>query len=588
MKLKSFLFLVAALAVGLAFASCGGDDGGGGGGTGTDHYWGFSSDIDAINAAFAAGATTVYLTKDVSFSNAGEILLIPANKVLDLKGYELTDSAGGYLVVEGALKWDPDNTRPIELESSYIIAGKEYITDNVGTLSDTDTKDRPIIVYGGSLAAGSAVAAGGTIESGATHFALTETELNDASKPGNAGAFAKPGFILGNFTIPNTHKSYTGGGLGLVVTGDLTLSGTLGGGGTVTVIGKVTDNVGSTAAGANPIVAGTLTAANIESKGGIFNILTLKSPVKTSSFGTDNVAIGTISAAGPVTFEKDVAGTIIAENVTFNGKLNAYPTSKVNRVTFGNGATIIGNGLEGTTATLNGALNIGSATVGGTFTVSQPLTLGSNQSIVLGANGGFALVSTGALETDNYELTGAGSLLNTTVNGGTVTLTSAGLAVGGPGGTATIVFGNKTLLNFIKSGTISNIALDVKSGGTIGIAAGSMLTIKDAGSIVMQTSGGSHIAYANNSGSLAVIIADTTSGGSLVAGTAHAASALAGSIGTTAVSQITASGPGFVIVGTSSSGTLPSVTLGNNIKAVTGGSIAVFNINAADGSFPIP
>jgi hypothetical protein len=298
------------------------------------------------------------------------------------------------------------------------------------------------------------------------------------------------------------------------------------------------------------------------------------------------VAIGTFSARGPVTFASDVAGTIIAENVTFNSKVNAYPTSKVNKVTFGNGATIVTGGLEGTTAVLQGALNIGSATTGGTLTVSKPFTLGSGQSIVLGANGGLTLVSTGELTSDNYTLSGAGSILNTTVNGGTVTLTSAGLAVGGPGGTATLVFGNKTLLNFTNSGTISNIALDVKSGGTIGIAAGSMLTIKDAGSIVMQTSGGSHIAYANNTGSLAVIIADTTSGGSLVAGTAHAASALAGSVGTATVSQITASGPGFVVVGTSSTGALPSVTLGADIKTVTGGSVAVFNINAADGLFP--
>ncbi|MDR1257074.1 MAG: hypothetical protein LBJ86_04950 [Spirochaetaceae bacterium] len=574
MKLKSFLFLIAALAVGLAFASCGGDDGGGGG-TGTDYYWGFSSDIEAINEAFTAGAVTVYLTRDVSFSNAGEILQIPPKKTLDLKGYKLTDSAGGYLVVEGTLKWDPDNTRPIELESSYIVAKKDYITSNVGTLSDTTTKDRPIIVYGGSLlAAGSAVAAGGTIESGAALFALTAAELNDNTKPGNLGALAKPGFILGDFA-PASAIAYTGGGLGLIVTGDLTLSGTISGGGTVTVIGKVTDKVGSTAAGANPIVAGTLTAANIESKGGMFNILTLKSPVKTSNFGTDNVVIGTLSAAGPVTFEKDVAGTIIAENVTFNGKVNAYPTSKVNRVTFGGGATIIGNGLEGTIATLKGALNIGSATVGGTFTVSQPLTLGSGQSIVLGANGGFKLVSTGKLAGgNNYEVTGAGgSLLNDATNAGTtVTLGASGITATGNGYIPNIVFGGVANLIYKADAEISGFNLNVKDGGSISVNGGNkMLTI----------TGGGSITAANTEGTLstASLYVITNATGSLVVGTYgvdSGGSVGAGSYGTFAEDKNFIHGDIYIL----NSGTSSNFGLTNATHAVDGdsaaGSLVVF------------
>jgi hypothetical protein len=583
MKNKSFLFLIAALAMGLAFAGCSSDDGGS-----TEYIkQGYAGPIADINAAFAAGVPTVYLTRDTEFSDGDdEMLIIPSNKTLDLNGYTLTDSSPGYLVVDGTLKWDKDNESPVTLEQSYIIAGKDYLNTNVGTLSDANTKDRAIIVYGGSLlSGGSAVASGGTIEAGATYFALKADKLN--SDPGNEAAAAMPGFILGDLTL-NNGFTYTGGGIGLIITGDLTLktaAGTIGGGGTVTVIGKLTDEIGSTAAGTAPKVAGTLSAANIESAGGIFNILKLTSD-KASIFKSDAVAIGDFSAKGPVTFEKDVAGTIIAENVIFNGKVNAYPTSKVNKVTFGNDAIIIGNGLEGTTATLKGALKIGSAATGGTFTVSQPLTLGSGQSIVLGANGGFGFVNAGALTSDNYSLSGgAGSILNTTVNGGTVTLTNAGLAVGGPGGTATIVFSDDILLNFTKSGTISNITLDVTSGGTIGIAAGSMLTIKDAGSIVTNTQGGSHIAYANNTGSLAIIIAETSSGGSLMAGTAHANSAAAGSIGTTSISQITnGSGIGFVIVGSSSTGLLPGVTL-SSYANVTGGSIAVFNVNS-NGAFP--
>jgi hypothetical protein len=591
MKNKSFLFLIAALAIGLAFAGC--DNGDDGGGTGTDYYWGFSSDVDDINAAFTAGAATVYLTKDVSFSNANEVLLIPSGKTLDLKGYALTDSAKGYLVVEGTLKWDADNTSPVTLGQSYIIAGKNYINTNVGTLSDTSTKDRPIIVYGGSTAAGgSAVVAGGTIEVGAALFALTAAELTDPSKPGNLGALAKPGFILGNFTPPAA-IAYTGDGIGLIVTGNLTLTnaGTIGGGGTVTVIGKLTNNIGSVSANGNPVVAGTLNAAYIESTGfGAFNILRLTSPVEQSTFN-GNADIGTFSAKGPVTFNEEVAGTIIADNVTFNGKVNAYPTSKAVKVTFGNGATIVTGGLEGTTAVLKGALNIGSATTGGTLTVSKLLALGSGQSIVLNASGGLALVSTGELISDNYTLSGAGSILNnaTTAGGTAVTLAASGITNSNAAGntsTPTILFGNQILLGFTNSAIIDDIILDVTSGGTVGIAAGSMLTIKDKGSISVNTSG-SGVAYANT-GSLAIIIADTTSGGSLVAGTAHADSALAGSVGTATVSQITnGSGIGFVIVGTSSTGTLPSVTLGADIKKVDGGSIAVFNV-MQNNTFPIP
>ncbi|MDR1149628.1 MAG: hypothetical protein LBK66_13450 [Spirochaetaceae bacterium] len=590
MKNKSFLFLIAALAIGLAFAGCSSDSDDGSSYPVPGPASGYAGPIADINAAFNAGASIVYLTKDTAFSSSDDkMLIIPSGKTLDLKGYALTDSSEGYLVVDGALKWDADNTSPVALAQSYIIAGKDYINTNVGTLSDTATKDRPIIVYGGSfLAGGSAVAAGGTIEAGATHFALRAELLE--SDDGNMGALNMPGFILGNLSVSNGF-AYNGDGIGLVVTGNLTLSGnagTIGGAGTVTVIGKLTDNVGSAAAGASPKVAGTLTAANIESVGGIFNIVHLTSTEKPSFFTTNAVEIGTFSAKGPVTFASDVAGTIIADNVTFNGKVNAYPDSTVNRLTFGNGAAIVTGGLEGTTAVLQGALNIGSAAEGGTLTVSKPLTLTGNASIVLGANGGFKLVSTGELITDKYELVNAGSLLNNaTVAGTTVTLGASGITTdftGQDNYTPTIVFGGeKLLLNFKDNATINGFNLDIKTSGSISIGtqeaplADKTLTLTGGGSITT----GATEDFVQGTLSTAKLYIVTNSAGSLAAGTNQTTGdkILAGSYGTFGADKnFIYVGLPIIKAGTKAAfGIAQSETGGVANSGASAGSLVVFN-----------
>jgi hypothetical protein len=289
------------------------------------------------------------------------------------------------------------------------------------------------------------------------------------------------------------------------------------------------------------------------------------------------VAIGTFSARGPVTFASDVAGTIIAENVTFNSKVNAYPTSKANKVTFGNGATIITGGLEGTTAVLKGALNIGSATTGGTLTVSSPLTLGSGQSIVLNANGGLALVSTGALIAENYSLKNAGSVL---ASGGTgVVLGIQNITAYNElileGGTPTLVFGNGIALDFNSDVGIKGIALDVSTGGTITVGAGTSAATKlllfGAGSIVAG-----NIAHTIHTGSMAVIKSVTGYAGILVGGSAAAGSVLVGSVGT--VANLITKDMGFVVVGTVSSfGDATLAAGGGTGVALTEGSVAVFN-----------
>ncbi|MDR1149837.1 MAG: hypothetical protein LBK66_14520, partial [Spirochaetaceae bacterium] len=87
MKNRSFLFLIAALAMGLALFGCSTDDGGGG----TDYVTtqeGWAGDVEDIAAAFDK-VDQVYLTKGITI-DGGQTLSIKAGKTLYLNGNTIT------------------------------------------------------------------------------------------------------------------------------------------------------------------------------------------------------------------------------------------------------------------------------------------------------------------------------------------------------------------------------------------------------------------------------------------------------------------------------------------------------------------
>ncbi|MDR1256242.1 MAG: hypothetical protein LBJ86_00660, partial [Spirochaetaceae bacterium] len=120
MKNKSFLFLIAALALGLAFASCGGD-------TEIEYrdrdkpltYVGYN-DALAIMDAFKRG--DVYLTAETDLTPATP-LLIPENRTLYLNGQTVIVGSNSVIIKAGDLAWtgtdDPTG------ESSKIEAGSK-------------------------------------------------------------------------------------------------------------------------------------------------------------------------------------------------------------------------------------------------------------------------------------------------------------------------------------------------------------------------------------------------------------------------------------------------------------------------------
>jgi hypothetical protein len=502
MKLKSFLFLVAALAVGLAFASCGGDaeieyrD--------RDVNKGYASQIAAINAAFTDGASTVKLVGETKFLDGDEPLVIPANKTLVLDGYTLNDDANASIIaVEGSIDFSKGGNVILTGES-YFLAPSAFISGegNVGTATTSK------VVVGDT---GSASVVGTQAVSGAV-VSFTGSSL-PASTDGRYAALAagSTGIILFGPSL-TTHIEV--GEKPLYVRGDLGLShaGTITNGGTLFVTGVVNNTV--TAAGTT-VVSGELKAKSLKSTGGLFAGTVTLTGVNASNELAGSFA-GGLDSSGAATLKGDVyfalPSTILGP-VTVNDKdINLW----------GEG------GL-----TVNGATVGKKLAIGGTLTTTGNVTLtGNTGSIVLGANGGIGFTGTGKLTGTDYSVSGdGGSLLNTAEVAGTnVTFVASGITTDFTNQadyTPNIVFGGAANLVYTASATISGYNLDVENGGTISLTGNSLtLTITGGGSITAKGDPAGTLA----AGKLYIV---TNSVGSLVAGTLYAGEQiLAGSYGT--------------------------------------------------------
>ncbi|MDR1149416.1 MAG: hypothetical protein LBK66_12380, partial [Spirochaetaceae bacterium] len=216
MKLKSFLFLTAALAVGLALAGCSTDSDDGGTTTITD-YRGYAGDADAIMAAFKF-ADEVWLTRETDLT--GQILAIPSGKTLHVDGWQVNVDDGTILAVDGTLDLNATgsiinsekagavlvnvtgqlNTQEAQ-EAHYGSASTPYtagteglvFVKNDGTPKDTETKR---YIAGPA----SAVLGGGTYAA--------------------SNADGTTSIVLGNTGTANGEYDNTGGGT-LLITGDL-------------------------------------------------------------------------------------------------------------------------------------------------------------------------------------------------------------------------------------------------------------------------------------------------------------------------------------------------------------------------------
>jgi hypothetical protein len=493
MKNRSFLFLIAALAMGLALFGCSTDSD-----STTDYIkQGYASQVDAIAAAFEQ-APDVYLTGAVEVGGE-EMLLVKSGNRLHLESFKITVADGGGIAIEkpDGIVWDTGSVTGDSENGGYLIGPSGAFTGKavtkVGTLAIT-AADATAVAY---------TPIGGRAIGATTNYAI----VFDANGAAKATGGTLTVLITELFTVPATHYSNAGS---LAVTGDVTLTGTLSGAGGFEVYGELTSNVADAAAGP-VLVAGTLTARKITTKGGNFGApVTIKSSTSKSDFaGTQTTVAGDFEAAGQVDFtgatfdgtSKIDGAATFTKPVTFTGIAQLSAANFSDDVTFAEPSTI-----SGKAAFANGKKLIGKVEVTGK--VSAGATSGST---LLLAPGGQIIYKS---DVENSFLTGVGTLA-ALEGAGTVTfgISTNELAVSGAG---SLVIGNTGFTldstNRIKvDGTTgvyfstANGKIDAETyelGGKIGTlsnsngAIGGFILSKDGISNAVTTNGSASLSYA--------------------------------------------------------------------------------------------
>jgi hypothetical protein len=578
MKNKSFLFLIAALALGLALAGCSSDSDDGGGGIVKVAYEG---DVEAIAAAFD-NVDEVHLTKNITVG--AQPLVIPTRGKLYVDGYAITMEANSFFVVPGAGNIDWGNSTKLaaaapgagrivlpDTGTVYLVGPETVFEDNFAD----DSLAESVVEYIEPAAKAADITykkVGDQAVGAVTSANLIFTNGTWTSNPGGTMLIH-----IGNLTVPAGGYTNTGGSL--TVAGDVTLAGTLAGNGDLEVQGNLTSNVtavgGVTVAGID-LVGGSVSARSITTKGGKFpSYAAITSTAKRSVFGgTLTTFTDTLEAAGPVRFDHNVTFTKAAtlnSDAEFNGIVTSAEQSTVgSNAVFGKSSNLDGY-LTANSVALSGTLTIAS----GSLATDSALTLNSANSIVLGEAGGIEFTATGKLTGDAFNISGAGSLLNPTANGGTtVTFDNSGITKGAGSGTVSIVFADAAHLIFNKSQSISGIELKLASeAGSISIGTKSAtLTLTGGGSITAANTQGTL-----GSGKLYIV---TSPAGSLVAGTMDAGGSIAaGSYGTIAADKnfIYHAGVAFILAGTQTAFGLNQINGDVGGSASVGGSVAVFS-----------
>jgi hypothetical protein len=546
---KSFLFFLAALmTVSLALLGCSSDS------DGTDHYYytGYASQIEAINAAFTDGASTVKLVGPTSFIATDAPLIIPANKALDLDGFTLRDNtAAGIIVVQGNIIGFDDENGKVELDQqSYFLSSAAFT--NVGT---TGQNMGVTLKNAGSISILDATTNLGYVVSFTSAPATMDDPRLAAIRGGSLGIF-----LAGASGLSLNEPLNIGVGH-LYVNGDLTLTGagSISGAGTLTV-SKAVDTSAITG---GDIVGGVLNAKSLKSGGGKFGgTVTLSSGDAASNALAGSFAKLTSENAASIT-----------GNVYFT-----LPSEIKGAVTVNNDVNLWGEGgLTVPGAVVSKKLTI----VGGTLTTTGVVTLGSGNTglIVLDASGGFVLSGDGQLTGGTaYTLSGAGSVSNNlNYAGSLIALGGTGITSSGgiSGGTPTLVFSDEIYLLFKENAEIKTLNLEL-TGGSISIAgAGKALKLTDGGSITAATVTGT-VGAAN-------LFIVTNTAGSLVAGTnmQDNGKIMAGSYGTFAADgNFMHAGIPFIESGTEAAYGIVHSSSPDTDGGDGAGSVVVFTLNS--------
>jgi hypothetical protein len=632
MKNRSFLFLIAALALGLALFGCSTDSDDGGTTTNTV-YQGWAGDVEDIAAAFDK-VDAVYLTKGITVGG-GQTLSIKAGKTLYLNGNTITMADNSSVVTASvtSIVWSG--------EERAVVTGKIVVADGAAVCLIGPEGSFPTASVTGDLAkvVELAPATSGSLsytESDGRAFAATNnralvfTESTGAWNPTAGGTRV---VYIGDLEIPATPGGYTISG-SLSVAGNVTLAGTLAGpNGEIEVLGKLTSNISTDGVAGINLAEGKVTARSIATKGGKFaKAGSITAPSLSSLFeGTLSTFGETLYAAGPVQFTKDVVFTgaaTLLNDADFGGDVKFTAESEIGgKATFAGGKKVDGkvfvegpltvSGTDGIVLTANGAIAYANgvtssflnsagtlAALGGnisvkpganelliqdvsgvgTFTAgNKPITLGTGDTIKVEGTAGVYFDGVGSIASANYSIGDAAGTLSSDKG---FILTATGIRKISDG--TSITFGvseeDGTSLSLLSNSTviIEGVNIDLSAAGSIGVYGGNLI-LTDGGSI---TAG--NLAW---SGTIAGTLAD---GGSLLVGSLSAAGAEgdAGSIATDAIvagSIGTQSSAPFGVIVTGAVFLPTPATVANGLDGVVknadggsassakGGTILVFN-----------
>jgi hypothetical protein len=593
MKNRSFLFLIAALAMGLALFGCSSDsdDGGGYPVPGPKEGYLYNSDATKIMVAFQ-DAPAVYLEEDTVLS--GGVLIIPSGKALHVNGQTITVDKDTVIVVHGTLDWDGKASSVIEGGGAVVI-GKSYEAGRYSA-GEYDADDNPGGVVFGEIG---------------RYVGSASTVWHIAASTGSALTAGTTGYFLGNINTSDG-LSITAGTL--FVGGNLTVGKAIISEAPLTIYGKLTGGTDAS----QTLITGTVSAISAAISGGkIANDLTI---FRDGVFATNKVTFeGILDVKRDATFNSDVkfekTGTIARQAVFADGIEVTGKAEVGNLGISGNGASkalvlatdgqiIFTKGINpggaffptniGTLATLANpvtfAFNTNELAVSGagSFVVGDKISVtGSNQIKVDGTTGVY-FNNAGTIIAESYELGREVGTLSTanTANGGFI-LTKDGIKNAVDTGNASLTYAladgaAKAFLIVKEDSTVTLTGVNINvSAGSIAFGGSATLHLATGGSITTgnETYPAGSLAYSG------YIVTTKDAGGSIVAGSIgsmSAASITGGSVGTTTSNAIHKNSF-FAIAGDGDDGSASAAAEIGSASASKvenlGGSIAVFKNN---------
>jgi hypothetical protein len=592
MKNRSFLFLIAALAMGLALIGCSSDSD-----SSTEYVkQGYAGDAEAIEAAFVF-ADNVYLAKSTSLT--GQTLTIPAGKTLHVNGYPIAVDEYTIIIGAGNVNWADNGNGTSQIVANGSAAVLIGIDKDPEYYGNGGTEGILFVPKDGSVAPGTDNSPGLLATDDTSKLLVGGSYL--AALGGTTAYFTGKTLNVSNLTVASGGTLFVAGNLtglkSLSTTTPLEVNGQLEGG-TVAPATFITGNVEVTAKTAN-ISGGQIATLSVTNTGNFTGKVEFTAFGANTATFADDVSF-TAGNIGNAVFTSGitVGGNVEIGNISFSGTGNNLVLNKDGQIIFTTGITPAFFTGAGTLAALNDNISftftadeLGINSSGtGAFTVNDDITLkNTNKQIkVTGSAGLYFTAENKKIEGDGYYFSGGlpGTLSASNYKG--FILTKAGIEgassddpptlkytlADGAGGTFL------TILNGLGSlATIKNANISLASGS---------IAFEGGGSATLFLDTGGSITASNAVGSLAhsgYIISDAV-GGSLVAGSIGSmseTSIAAGSVGTVGNNLILITSA-FAIHGSgddsgSASSASGKVTTASATEAHHGGSVAVFKVN---------